>query len=514
MTDTTPSPEQLAAVLAGLQALDEHRRYNKMLYFEPCPKQHLMLSLGATKRERLFMAGNRLGKSETGAMEAACHATGRYPEWWQGKMFKHPTIGWVAGTTGLDVRNVAQTKLCGQYGQEAAIGTGFIPRECMGKTTLARGVTDAYDTVQVIHSTPGVKKGTYIKTPVNDGVSLIGFKSYEQGRQKFQGETLDWGWADEEPPSDKENDVYTEFVTRVRPANRCFFITFTPMEGETPLTDKFTREVSKDREIVRLALMDPEVIWYTDEEKRVMLEGYPKWQRGARAQGIPLLGSGAVFPYAEETLSEPKIATVPPQFKLLWAVDFGLSEEHPFAAVLLAWDLDTDCIHVLHSIRLNGQQPINHAAAMRAVCADAPVAWPHDGTQRVAGEAGAAQTLASLYKKFGLKMLHGHATFREGGYSTEAGILEIEQRITTSRFKVASHLSEWWEEYRSYHRKAGLIVKARDDLMSATRIGVMAIRHARAVPMGASFVVVGPTGKAIGSSGSLAKGLDFDVFGA
>lgn len=510
MTESTPTPHEIAAVLEGLQALDEHRRYNKLLYFAPCAKQKQFLMLGAAHLETLFMAGNRLGKSETGAFKGACHATGRYPEWWEGETFKHPTVGWVAGTTGLDVRNVAQTKLCGQYGQTAALGTGFIPKDCIEKTTLARGVTDAYDTVQVVHSTPLVKKGRYIKTPNNDGTSIIAFKSYEQGRQKFQGETLDWGWFDEEPPSDEENDVYTEFLTRIKPTGR-FFGTFTPMDGETKLTDRFLKEVSRDRAVVHLALFDPEVTWYTEEEKRLMAAKYPKWQKKAREQGIPLLGSGAVFPHAEEILSEPKFQ-VPPQFLLLWSLDFGLSEEHPFAAVLLAWDRDTDCIHVLHTIKLRGQQPINHAAAMRAVCADAPVAWPHDGTQRVAGEGDAAKSLASIYKKFGLKMLPSHATHRSGGYSTEAGIMEIDQRITTNRFKVASHLSEWWEEYRSYHRKAGLIVKTRDDLMSATRVGVMDIRHARAVPMGGRFVVVGPNGNPVGNQSKLATGIDFDPF--
>ena len=40
------------------------------------------------------------------------------------------------------------------------------------------------------------------------------------------------------------------------------------------------------------------------------------------------------------------------------------------------------------------------------------------------------------------------------------------------------------EEYRDYHRKDGLIVKERDDIMSATRIGVMARRFGRPVLLG------------------------------
>jgi hypothetical protein len=54
------------------------------------------------------------------------------------------------------------------------------------------------------------------------------------------------------------------------------------------------------------------------------------------------------------------------------------------------------------------------------------------------------------------------------------------ERMQTGRFKVAASLSDWWEEFRMYHRKDGKIVKERDDLMSATRYAVMMIRYAMA----------------------------------
>ena len=40
----------------------------------------------------------------------------------------------------------------------------------------------------------------------------------------------------------------------------------------------------------------------------------------------------------------------------------------------------------------------------------------------------------------------------------------------TGRLKVFAHLADWFEEFRLYHRKDGLIVKERDDLISATRV--------------------------------------------
>jgi hypothetical protein len=50
--------------------------------------------------------------------------------------------------------------------------------------------------------------------------------------------------------------------------------------------------------------------------------------------------------------------------------------------------------------------------------------------------------------------------------------------MKTGRLKVFAHLSEWFEEFRLYHRKDGLIVKERDDLLSATRIALMMLRAA------------------------------------
>jgi Terminase RNaseH-like domain len=54
-------------------------------------------------------------------------------------------------------------------------------------------------------------------------------------------------------------------------------------------------------------------------------------------------------------------------------------------------------------------------------------------------------------------------------------------RMQTGRFKVFRHLNDWFEEFRLYHRKDGRVFKERDDLMSATRYGVMSLRYARSV---------------------------------
>ena len=452
--------------LASLEMAVKLKTENRMSFFKPYPKQFQFLEMGVSKRERLFMAGNQVGKSETGAFEVSCHLTGQYPPDWRGKRFKKPTRGWICGETSLVVRDVQQKKLCGEPGVESALGTGMIPRDCLMDHSMARGVTDSFDTIQVRH--------------VSGGVSIGRFKSYEQGRTKFQGETLDWTWCDEEPPE----DVYSEILTRLAEGG-ISFITFTPLKGRSKVVLRFLDEVSQDRAVITMTL--DEAGHFSEEEKKRRLEGYMAHERDARAKGVPILGSGSVYQFSDELIREPLIESPPVHWAKLWGIDFGI--DHPFAAVLALWDRDNDIIHIHHAIRMKGTGstvlPLNHATAMKNIAAAVPVAWPHDGHVR---DKGSGDVLATTYRKHGLSMLQEHATWPEGGYSREAAVTEIAERATTGRFKVASHLSEWFEEFRLYHRKDGIIVPFEDDLMSATEKIIMAKRHARSVPLGGKVI--------------------------
>jgi Terminase RNaseH-like domain len=109
------------------------------------------------------------------------------------------------------------------------------------------------------------------------------------------------------------------------------------------------------------------------------------------------------------------------------------------------------------------------------------VAWPHDGTQR---DKGSGEQLAAIYKREGLLMMPTHATHPTGGFSTEAGIMELLTRMRSGRLKFANHLTELADEFSGYHRQDGLIVKTNDDLLSALRIGVMQLRSAKIAPFG------------------------------
>ena len=214
----------------------------------------------------------------------------------------------------------------------------------------------------------------------------------------------------------------------------------------------------------------------TAKQKVDMLAAYPEHERAARSQGVPMLGSGAVFPIAEaEITCEPR--AIPRHWVQIVGLDFGW--DHPTAAVRLAWDKDHDALYVTNVYRRSKEVPVIHAASVKAWGDWIPCAWPHDGLQ---SDKGSGEQLAEQYRNAGLRMLDEKATHEEGGNGVEAGIMDMLERMRTDRFKVFAGLNDWFEEFRMYHRKDGLIVKERDDLMSATRYAVMMRRFAITQP--------------------------------
>ena len=209
----------------------------------------------------------------------------------------------------------------------------------------------------------------------------------------------------------------------------------------------------------------------TPERRNEIIASYPPHEVEARTMGIPVLGSGKIYPVTEESISVEAFA-VPKHWALIGGLDFGW--DHPTAGVELAWDRDTDTIYVGAVYRRSKATPLEHTATLRQ-WGEFPWAWPHDGHAQMKD---GGKTFRDQYTEAGLNMLPSHATHPDGGYGVEAGIMEILTRMQTGRFKVFAHLADWWSEFRLYHRKDGKIHKERDDIMDATRIAVMSLRFA------------------------------------
>lgn len=77
------------------------------------------------------------------------------------------------------------------------------------------------------------------------GISVIGFKSCDQGREKFQGTSLDYVWFDEEPPK----DIYEECRMRVFDRKGDIFGTMTPLKGLTFVYEEIFLNRRGDKEV-------------------------------------------------------------------------------------------------------------------------------------------------------------------------------------------------------------------------------------------------------------------------
>ena len=464
-----------------LEALTYHQKYNKLAFYDPYPFQREFHgAIGKDSEEVASQIGlicaNQIGKTTAGAAEAAFHATGDYPEWWEGVRYECPVIILCAGVSNDSTKRIIQHELLGGIKGTDDWGTGMIPQKNLGEPTRKAGVPDAYESVMV--------KSKY-------GWSKIWMMAYEQGWKKFQGIRFHFGWPDEEPPEDIWSQMLRGTISQ---KNSRISITMTPEEGMTKVVMGFMNELKEGQALVTATWDDAKHnddtkahkkgdTHLTEAKKRQILGALPEWQRDMRSKGIPLMGSGLVWPIAEED-----IKCAPVDIKAYWpricAVDFG--SDHPFAAVWLAWDRDLDIVYLYDCFRQRRKLISENASEIRKRDTWIPVIWPHDGNQ---ADPKSSNTYAELYRQEGVNMWFESFTNpprageKKGDIGTEAGLEDIFERLSTGRFKVLNHLNDWFEEFRMYHRKDGKVVPLKDDLMSATRYAAMSLRHARTQSM-------------------------------
>lgn len=220
----------------------------ELLRYRPYPKQLAFHAAGGHYRERLLMAANQVGKSYAGAAEAALHLTGKYAAWeqktglaWPGRRFARPVAGWVGCDTWHNTRDGMQRLLVGPPQIEEEWGTGLIPGADIVSCSRRQGAANCLDGVVVQHWRNRASAGAPPDFE-KDGLSTLGFKSYDQGRRRWQGETLDFVGFDEEP----DEEIYTEGKTRTNATGGIVWLTFTPLLGMSRVVHGF-RDADGDR---------------------------------------------------------------------------------------------------------------------------------------------------------------------------------------------------------------------------------------------------------------------------
>lgn len=414
-------------------------------------QKHLAFFRGGVRfRERLMLAANRVGKTEgVGAYETALHLTGRYPDWWEGRRWDRPVSWWAAGDTDETVRDILQAKLLGKIIREP----GDRPSDPVGLGTgMIQG--DAITFVKPKSGTPNAIAIVYVKH-ASGGTSTLQFKSFKQGRIAFQGTEQDGIWLDEECPE----EIYFECLMRTMTTDGMVLLTFTPLQGLTPLILQFLPNGNFDEiangKLVIFASWD-DVPHLSQAAKEELYRKFPPHQRDARAKGIPSLGAGAIYPVPEADIIVDDFP-IPEHWPRAYALDVGWNRT---AAIWGAEDRESGTIYLYSEYYRGEAEPSVHAQAIKA--RGAWIRGVIDPAARGRSQAD-GQQLIQKYNDLGLDLTAANN-------AVESGIYEVWDRLSSGRLKVFKSLQNYRQEFRLYRRdEKGHIVKNSDHLMDAKR---------------------------------------------
>lgn len=229
-------------------------------------------------KSRFVFGGNRTGKSVCGAMETIWYATGLHPFIKMERAYD----GWVVSLTRQVQRDVAQAKIL-QY----------LPPEWIVKTVMVSGSSFA--------PAHGVIDFILVRN-VFGTVSKIGFRNCEQGRERFQGVSLDYVWFDEEPPE----DIYDECLLRLLDRGGVHWVTMTPLKGRSWVYDRIYLRQERLPELACFWMSWDDNPYLTQEEKQYLIANLPPEVLESRQHGHFVASEGLVFPnFTADNVIEP-----------------------------------------------------------------------------------------------------------------------------------------------------------------------------------------------------------------
>lgn len=302
------------------------------------------------KRNRWVFGGNRSGKTECGAVECVYMARGIHPY----RENRPNTCGWVVSLSAQVQRDVAQKKVL-----------RYLKREWIEEIVMSSGRRD--------NPEDGVIDFIRVRN-VFGGTSVIGFKSCDQGREKFQGASLDYVWFDEEPPK----DIYLECRMRVLDRKGDIFGTMTPLKGFTFVYYDIFLNRNNDSE-VWYEFMEWGDNPYLEQSEIEALEAcLDEVDLQARRYGRFAAAEGLVYPEFDENVHVIEPFTLPKEWQDMISIDPGLN--NPLSAHWYAVDFD-DNVYVVYEHFAAGRDIDYHAAELKRI--SNMLGWKTDGQGRI-----------------------------------------------------------------------------------------------------------------------------------
>ena len=293
--------------------------HQKQLAFHKC-----------NKRNRWVFGGNRSGKTECGAVECLWMLRGVHPY----RENKNATCGWAVTVSEEVQREVTQKKIL-----------RYLNPEWIEKITMSSGSADSPE--------QGVIDTIYIRSALG-GVSQLTFKTYEQGREKFQGASLDFVWFDEEPP----RDVYYECLMRVMDKRGDLFGTMTPLKGLTWVYDDIYLNPKGDEEIWTESMEWKDNPFLPKDEIERLSKSLDGEDAESRRYGRFLTSGGLVYPEFDSSVHVIEPFTLPREWQSGISIDPGLT--NPLSCHFYYQDYDGN-IYVAYEHYERGKSVEHHA---------------------------------------------------------------------------------------------------------------------------------------------------------
>ena len=430
--------------LAGYNLL---KRHEKQMEFHAC-----------LKRNRWVFGGNRTGKTECGAVEAVWFARGIHPY----RKITGATKGWIVSLTQEVQRDVAQEKFL-----------SYLPKSWIEKIVMRKGREDSPDS--------GVIDFVLVKN-IFGTVSTVGFKSCDQGRQRFQGTSQDWIWFDEEPPK----DIYDECRMRVLDTCGEIWGTMTPLMGLTWVHDEIYLNVNKDPECWYTTMSWQDNPFLNEKEVDMLVKLLPESERESRQFGHFMSHSGLVYGEFDENVNVIEPFDVPKEWYDMISIDPGLV--NPLSCHWYAVDGDGN-IYVIAEHYFSGKDALWHSERILEKCRE--LDWKCDRAGRVEAlmdSASLQHTLASDKSVAQLFFEYGISVNSRVNKNMWTGIQRVKQYLTKKtdmpRLFIFRSCPEMIREIKGYrYSSADRPEKHDDHAMDELRYYIMSRPEPYKAPM-------------------------------
>lgn len=308
MNNSTQLSRQDKIELLNMQAEMERRVADDPLKYA---KQHFKQkeATAAEQAIRALFWGNRVGKTEWGAQEVSRYVTNKHP-------YRHigsPIEIWCACPSFDAQEETTQKKLL-----------TYIPEKDIDHVDYLRG--------RIIR-----------KMRLKNG-NIITFKSYDQGREKFQGSGKRLIWFDEEPP----HDIWEECFVRVEAGQQLdVLLTMTAIKGMTWVYDEIYLGTGNEDLFISEAGWDDNP-WLTEQQKEQMARGLSAQALKTRREGKFVKRVGLVCAWWDRSAHLQHYDSLDRSWTWYEIMDGGFSD--PAAWLLIGVDNDNN-VHVVNGFR-------------------------------------------------------------------------------------------------------------------------------------------------------------------